>query len=45
VTKFSWEKSVRRIMDAYLEVVNAKGGAQPPSQPASKGRKTTAGVA
>jgi glycosyltransferase involved in cell wall biosynthesis len=45
VTKFSWEKSVRRIMDAYLEVVNAKGSAQPPSQPASTGRKTTAGVA
>ena len=45
VTKFSWEKSVRRIMDAYLEVVNAKGNAESPSQPASPIKKTTAGVA
>jgi hypothetical protein len=45
VTKFSWEKSVRRIMDVYREVLSVKGNVDPPSQPAATGRKTTAGVA
>jgi glycosyltransferase involved in cell wall biosynthesis len=45
VTKFSWEKSVRRIMDVYREVLAAKGNAEPPGQSAVTGRKTTAGVA
>jgi glycosyltransferase involved in cell wall biosynthesis len=43
--KFSWEKSVRRILDAYQEVLAAKGRAEPRDQPASTDRKTTAGVA
>src|SRR5580700_6021870 len=45
VTKFSWEKSVRRIMDVYREVLSAKGSLEPPGQPAGTGRKTKAGVA
>ena len=45
VTKFSWEKSVRRIMDVYQEVLSTKGSVEPPSQPADAGRKTSAGVA
>jgi glycosyltransferase involved in cell wall biosynthesis len=45
VTKFSWEKSVRRIMEVYREVGRAKGNTEPPSQSAPKGRETTAGVA
>jgi glycosyltransferase involved in cell wall biosynthesis len=45
VTKFSWEKSVRRIMDVYREVLSAKGNVEPPSQPAATSRKTKAGVA
>jgi glycogen synthase len=44
VTKFSWEKSVRRIMDVYREVLSAKGNLEPPSQPAATGRKTRASV-
>jgi glycosyltransferase involved in cell wall biosynthesis len=45
VTKFSWEKSVRRIMDAYQEVLSAKGGRVSPGQSAAPGNKTTAGAA
>jgi glycosyltransferase involved in cell wall biosynthesis len=43
--KFSWEKSVRRIMDAYQEVLGPRGDAESTSQAASTGKKTTAGVA
>ena len=42
--KFSWEKSVRRIREAYGEVLSPKGTADPSSQPAA-GPKSTAGVA
>jgi glycosyltransferase involved in cell wall biosynthesis len=45
VTKFSWEKSVRRIMDAYQEVLSAKGGRASPGESAAPGSKTTAGAA
>jgi glycosyltransferase involved in cell wall biosynthesis len=44
-TKFSWEKSVRRIRDVYQEVLSGKGDAGSPEQLTSSGRKTTAGVA
>ena len=44
-TKFSWEKSVRRIMDVYQEVLSAKGNAESPGQSAATGSKTRAGVA
>jgi hypothetical protein len=44
-TKFSWEKSVRRIRDVYQEVLSGKGDAGSPDQTTSSGRKTTAGVA
>ena len=41
--KFSWEKSVRRIRDAYREVLSAEGDAAPgPS--ATRGSKTTVDV-
>jgi glycosyltransferase involved in cell wall biosynthesis len=43
--KFSWEKSVRRILDAYREVVGSPGHAESPGQAASPGSKSTAGVA
>ena len=43
--KFSWEKSVRRIMDVYREVLSTKGNTEPPCQPATTGSETTAGVA
>ena len=43
--KFSWEKSVRRIMDGYREVLSTKGKAEFPGQSASADRQTTAGVA
>jgi glycosyltransferase involved in cell wall biosynthesis len=43
VTKFSWEKSVRRIMDVYLEVLTPNR--ELPGRSASTNRKTTAGVA
>ena len=43
--KFSWEKSVRRILDAYHEVVGPRGHAESRSQPASPSPKPTAGVA
>jgi glycosyltransferase involved in cell wall biosynthesis len=45
VTRFSWEKSVRRIMDVYQEVANPRGKAESRGQPASTSRKPTAGVA
>jgi glycosyltransferase involved in cell wall biosynthesis len=35
VTKFSWEKSVRRILDAYREVVDAKSNPPKPRQTAA----------
>jgi glycosyltransferase involved in cell wall biosynthesis len=44
-TKFSWEKSVRRIRDVYQEVLSGKGDAGSPEQPTASSRKTTAGVA
>ena len=43
--KFSWEKSVRRIMEAYREVLGAKGKAESTPQPDSAERNSTAGVA
>jgi glycosyltransferase involved in cell wall biosynthesis len=44
--KFSWEKSVRRIMNTYLEVVNPPpGSAESRGQSASTSPKSTAGVA
>jgi glycosyltransferase involved in cell wall biosynthesis len=43
--KFSWEKSVRRILDAYHEVVGPRGHAESRTQAASPGPKPTAGVA
>src|SRR6204780_47981 len=43
-TKFSWEKSVLRIMEVYREVLDAKGSGESPHQPANAGSKTTAGV-
>ena len=39
VTKFSWEKSVRRIMDVYREVLSAQGRVEPPGQPAAAEQK------
>jgi glycosyltransferase involved in cell wall biosynthesis len=43
--KFSWEKSVRRIMEVYQEVLRPKGNVESSGQPASTGSKTRAGVA
>jgi glycosyltransferase involved in cell wall biosynthesis len=43
--KFSWEKSVRRILDAYYEIVGPRGKAGSREQAASTGPKPTAGVA
>jgi glycosyltransferase involved in cell wall biosynthesis len=43
--KFSWEKSVRRIMDVYREVLSPEGNAKPSGPSASKGSETTAGIA
>jgi glycosyltransferase involved in cell wall biosynthesis len=44
--KFSWEKSVRRIMDVYQEVASRDGDAESSGQPTSAGNKaSTAGVA
>jgi len=45
VTKFSWEKSVRRIMDVYQEVAGPRGNAELQSETSSTGGKPTAGVA
>jgi glycosyltransferase involved in cell wall biosynthesis len=44
-TKFSWEKSVLRIMEVYREVLDANGRRGSPRQPGSAGSKTTDGVA
>jgi glycosyltransferase involved in cell wall biosynthesis len=44
-TKFSWEKSVRRIRDVYQEVLSSKDDAGALGQPTASSRKTTAGVA
>jgi hypothetical protein len=43
--KFSWEKSVRRIIDVYQEVLHSAGNAQPPAQSTADGSKATTGVA
>jgi hypothetical protein len=43
--KFSWEKSVRRIMDVYQEVLGQAGNTESSGQPSASGSKTTAGVA
>ncbi|MFZ0760818.1 MAG: glycosyltransferase family 1 protein [Candidatus Sulfotelmatobacter sp.] len=43
--KFSWEKSVCRIMGVYREVLGARGNANSPVQPTSTGSKTTPGAA
>lgn len=43
-TKFSWEKSVRRIMEVYREVLDARGNVESPRQPANTGSKTAAGA-
>jgi glycosyltransferase involved in cell wall biosynthesis len=45
VTKFSWEKSVRRIMEVYQEVAGPRGNVECHTRPASTGPKPTAGVA
>src|SRR5271168_3570064 len=45
VKKFSWEKSVRRIMDVYQEVLSARGKAGSSAAPVSSSKKPTAGVA
>jgi hypothetical protein len=50
VKKFSWEKSVRRIMDVYQEVLGPNGKAESSGKPESHGQpvpasKNTAGVA
>jgi glycosyltransferase involved in cell wall biosynthesis len=43
--KFSWEKSVRRIMDVYQEVLGPGNAGKPASQSANSRTNTTAGVA
>ncbi|MGB8834857.1 MAG: glycosyltransferase family 1 protein [Candidatus Sulfotelmatobacter sp.] len=43
--KFSWEKSVHRLMQAYREILAAKGRSGVPSNPAGRDSHTTAGVA
>jgi glycosyltransferase involved in cell wall biosynthesis len=44
--KFSWEKSVRRIIDVYQEVASHEGKAESSGQPTAPGSKaSTAGVA
>jgi glycosyltransferase involved in cell wall biosynthesis len=43
--KFSWEKSVRRIINVYREVLTPAGNAETPHQSISTGSNTTAGVA
>src|SRR5579872_1447768 len=44
-TKFSWEKSVSRMVEAYREVASAGSSAAPPVEPTALGKNTTAGVA
>jgi glycosyltransferase involved in cell wall biosynthesis len=43
--KFSWEKSVGRLIEAYREVVAADGGPEKRGQTANKLDRSTAGVA
>src|ERR1700735_2440496 len=43
--KFSWDKSVRRILQVYQQVLNMPGHTEGPGGSASAGRKTAAGVA
>jgi glycosyltransferase involved in cell wall biosynthesis len=43
--KFSWEKSVRRIMDEYEKISRGSGHEVSPGQPPGVSTKTTAGVA
>ena len=43
--KFSWEKSVRRIVDVYGEVLSAKSKPESAGPSAATGNHTTAGVA
>jgi glycosyltransferase involved in cell wall biosynthesis len=43
--KFSWEKSVRRIIDAYRQVLEPPRSTKPHSQPASTGTQSTPGAA
>jgi glycosyltransferase involved in cell wall biosynthesis len=43
--KFSWEQSVRRILEVYQEVLNSAGHPTPTSPPAVSGRKSKAGAA
>jgi glycosyltransferase involved in cell wall biosynthesis len=43
--KFSWEKSVRRIMDVYQEVLSPGDKTESSRRSAAAGDKTTAGVA
>jgi glycosyltransferase involved in cell wall biosynthesis len=44
-TKFSWEVSVRRMMEAYREVVRGKTTVGSATQPPAEGTSATAGVA
>jgi len=43
--KFSWEKSVRRIMEVYQEVLRPTGNAESAGESAASGGKTSAGAA
>ncbi|HEV3307797.1 MAG TPA: glycosyltransferase family 1 protein [Candidatus Sulfotelmatobacter sp.] len=43
--KFSWEKSVRRIMDVYQEVLSQAGDVEPSGEATSTGNQTKTGVA
>jgi glycosyltransferase involved in cell wall biosynthesis len=43
--KFSWEKSVRRIMAAYQEIAGPRDKSRSRGEPSSTSRKSTAGVA
>jgi hypothetical protein len=44
--KFSWEKSVRRILEVYRQVGGAGSGEQPsPRSPSSEAEKLSSGVA
>ncbi len=43
--KFSWEKSVRRIMEVYQEVLGANANGEPPGRSTPTDKNTKAGVA
>jgi glycosyltransferase involved in cell wall biosynthesis len=43
--KFSWEKSVRRMMEAYRQVLSPRGNGEPNTQPPDNSKNSTAGVA